>query len=754
MVGTGTTLANHLVAASLVLWPLLVGSVAAAAEHPKVASRLRQLVVEATAVQPDQLPRIAAAYGAKAQAPGRLLVEYRWQKPAPTRAALVATLADVGGTLAAFGADRADIWVPPRAVALLAEGVDATWLTLPVAPALQAGVVSEGVDAIGARPFHCQGFSGKGVQVAVVDTGFDLWAEAQQQQELPSNTTQPPKVGTSHGTACAEVIHDVAPEATLIPVSVGSVASLQAWAAQTLQGSDIGVIAHAMGWFGESFGDGKGVLCKLISELHGAGKVWVNAAGNMADGLLWLDAWRDDNGDGWLEFADGLDRNTFDVPAVGLVTVVLDWNSYPATTIDLDLHLCKVLNGQCQLVASSTNLQTGSQPPVETVSTVFATPGTYAARVQRKAKGPQVQVRLQLASGAGQLAQYHSSMTLVDPATCVDAVAVAASPWQFYAIGLADSEGSQGPTFDGRAKPDLAAPSAVQTYAANPFGGSSAASAHVAGALAVWIQHTGQAPSAAMASLLKWTVPRPGSPQPDLLAGRGRLALPTQQAGAACIPGQIVACQVPCGASSTTLCTDNCKPGTCAVPAEVCDGVDQNCNGKTDEGFACSTGMTASCLTTCGTGGVRTCQKTCAWTTCSPPPELCNGVDDDCDGTPDNGFGCAVGLSQACSRDGATGTMTCDNTCGWGVCLPAERCNGKDDDGNGTIDDGLTCPPPKDGGCGARNQTLASGLPWLMLACCGLVLARRRRRPSSRQTFWKICDLRSCAKKCRLVSDT
>ena len=74
--------------------------------------------------------------------------------------------------------------------------------------------------------------------------------------------------------------------------------------------------------------------------------------------------------------------------------------------------------------------------------------------------------------------------------------------------------------------------------------------------------------------------------------------------------------------------------------------------------------------------------------TINPSAEICNGVDDDCDGTPDdgvpNGGPCGTGLGECepgvlvCTG----GTMVC--TGGTGPAM--EACNALDDDCDGPID--------------------------------------------------------------------
>ncbi len=129
----------------------------------------------------------------------------------------------------------------------------------------------------------------------------------------------------------------------------------------------------------------------------------------------------------------------------------------------------------------------------------------------------------------------------------------------------------------------------------------------------------------------------------------------------------------------------------------VCNGQDNDCDGATDEGYVAP-------LTACGVGvcagntGVMACQSGVVRDTCDPlarsSSERCNNLDDDCDGTSDEGFvlgvACEVGLG-ACHATGVTmctvagdGTM-CSAVAGTPV---PERCDaaGVDDNCDGVSD--------------------------------------------------------------------
>ncbi len=99
-------------------------------------------------------------------------------------------------------------------------------------------------------------------------------------------------------------------------------------------------------------------------------------------------------------------------------------------------------------------------------------------------------------------------------------------------------------------------------------------------------------------------------------------------------------CTTSCGTEGREACTDCSWAGRCDPPAEECNAEDDDCDTTVDEDFACTRGETRACTTTCGTEGTETCDVRCRWSTCEPPLDVCNCVDDNCNGWLDESCPC------------------------------------------------------------------------------------------------------------------
>jgi hypothetical protein len=210
--------------------------------------------------------------------------------------------------------------------------------------------------------------------------------------------------------------------------------------------------------------------------------------------------------------------------------------------------------------------------------------------------------------------------------------------------------------------------------------------------------------------------------------------------GNACDDGKLGTCKgtghLVCNAAHTGLSCSIDMPGT-APSTEVCNGKDDNCNGAIDEGLTCTPG----------------CVKTM-----NAPMDPCNGLDDDCDGkfdeNADVGQSCGTNNTAPC-HFGVTACIGGGIVCVGAVDPQNEICNGLDDNCDGVGDNNAPCPGTTscvDGGCrvqcGGGEFQCAAGFKCDMSSGIGYCVPT----PCAQCAPNEVCQNDTCIDPCATVT--
>ncbi len=191
--------------------------------------------------------------------------------------------------------------------------------------------------------------------------------------------------------------------------------------------------------------------------------------------------------------------------------------------------------------------------------------------------------------------------------------------------------------------------------------------------------------------------------------------------------GVCVGASAVCGGAAGWLECGAAEYGSDYEPGEVsCEGLDNDCDGSTDEGCVCTNGDTQSCGSDVGAceRGIQTCAGA-AWGTCAgevgPMGETCDGLDNDCDEMVDEPselsapdcpmqLGVCTGAKRSC--DGGAGWGACAGVPSYGPDYEASEvsCDGLDNDCDGVIDEGCDCIDGSTQSCGSNLGACQSGL--------------------------------------------
>ena len=381
--------------------------------------------------------------------------------------------------------------LPIPALEALSASSIVRYIRLPLKPAPLAEVVSEGVAVTGADLWQAMSAyrnPGGGTKVAVLDAGFTGY-QALLGTELPSTVTAKSfradgnLSANVHGAACAEIVHDMAPNARLWLVnSATNVEFLNA--VDYIIDEGVKVISYSMGWWNAGDGKGTGPVCAAPEFAAENGVLWVNSAGNSAEDH-WEGTFTDSDNDGWLNFSGEDEILHWWVPAYTLTGGYVNWDDwgtwngsdYSGSSQDYDVTLYYYSNNVWKVATSSKNLQNGSQWPVEQVGDYYGNVGMWwGIAIKKYAATRNCKLEL-FAYGNSDPVEYNVPQgSLLIPSDSPSALTVGASDWRDDSY---HSYSSQGPTNSGGDKPDISAPSGVSTVSygavASPVAGAKTA---------------------------------------------------------------------------------------------------------------------------------------------------------------------------------------------------------------------------------------------------------------------------------------
>ena len=541
-------------------------------------------------------------------------------------------------------------------------------------------VTTEGDAAANAPQARATGFDGTGVIVGVISDGIDRVAQSIAADDLPAGAGLPPFGANTcaagagdEGTAMLEIIHDLAPGATL-RFSEGISDKLQfVDSIDCLRGAGADVIVDDIGFFDEPFFE-DGIVAEAVEDAIAAGVSFHSAAGNSGDVHYGAQFDATDTAEGTFHsFSAGDTFNRMTVPSGRSLACVLQWNDrFGSSGNDYDLELWDLEDTEPVLIDFGASFQDGTGDPFEAVA-VFNTSGSAREVGLRVRRESGIARRLKIICLGSATLQYRTNEgSIFGHAAVQENVAVAAIDAGDFGLNDVEEFSSRGPVDiffpspEDREKPELAAFDGVATSICpsasvcfDPFFGTSAAAPHSAAAAALILSKNACLTPAEVRQRLMDNAVDILATGFDSASGAGRLdAFASITAPDACDDAN------PCTRDTCTIET-GCLH-TPLADGEGCPDGDL-CNGN-------ETCQAGACMA--GTPPVCNDSSVCTTDSCVPAAgcvftDLCNDGDacslDLCDP--------AVGCSHAQAPDGTPclDTDLCNGAeaCQTGVCTPS-----------------------------------------------------------------------------------
>jgi len=412
-------------------------------------------------------------------------------------------------------------------------------------------VISQGVERIGADALQSHGLTGAGIRIAIVDLGFGPSWRSLLGKELPpltqidatmsfDHTSGKPDIEglsnaddpTGHGANVAQVVWDIAPGARYTFVNYHTQLELSQAVDWLVNGPDgkprVDIVVHSNSFLDGPF-DGTGVAAQAVNRAHDAGIFWANSAGNYAR-RHWEGVAGDADKDGWADIGpSGRGYLSFPLTANVGMGATLFWNrctkggaAVSASSASYQLDVTDTAPSSPVVYVQG---QKDASQPASVAGWLPTASGTYGLRVQQLTTG--VVCNLEIFGGGVELG---------DEATVESSVPTPGDARGSFTVGARDWQGdaaadysSEGPTEDGRLKPDVVAPASTAVWPGIAMVGTSASAPHAAGAAALLMQRDRAAgqpsdPDTIARELVSSALDI-APPGPDEVTGAGRIRL-------------------------------------------------------------------------------------------------------------------------------------------------------------------------------------------------------------------------------------
>jgi hypothetical protein len=455
------------------------------------------------------------------------------------RRARIGLLVAAGG----LAGQTANAWAAPGdglARALVPHAVQFLQPPFPGAGDSSSGdaVTSQGLARIGADALQAVGQRGAGVKIAVLDQAFGATSrlDSLAGSELPPLARQVRQSfdasdgiegrdfngnASRHGEFVTEIVYDIAPDASYWLVDYHTPAEFEQAVDYLHDVVHPDVVVHSNSFLFGPF-DGTGFFAQQVDRMAAQGTIWVNSVGNYRENH-WEGSYSDADGDGFLDVAGHGDDFPVELTATQRPACDLSVTGAGSQSA-LDHYELGLFRDAAGLQPV---LDAHSGQPL--ISAFVATPephddlgpgflpaaGTYHLRIMKVGNPPTEHLTLFCRFALPADAQVTSS-SVPTPGDARGSLSVGA-----YDVMTLEPEpySSEGPTDDGRPKPDLAAPTNV-AISGGSCGGTSCAAPHAGGAAALLLATT--AGGAIPDALRAWALDA-GDPGYDSRIGAGRL---------------------------------------------------------------------------------------------------------------------------------------------------------------------------------------------------------------------------------------